>query len=98
MSEEKRPVTNHKILLEQREKITVTGVTDVISFDEECVICETEMGVVVMKGGGLRVSRLNVDSGDLNIEGEIDSLSYEDARRGGGERKPKSSMFSKIFK
>lgn len=96
MTEEKKSALKHKILIEQREKLSVTGVTDVISFDEDCVVCESEQGVIVFKGVNLHVNNLNVDSGELNIEGEIDSVTYEDTVR--GDRKGKNSFFGKIFK
>ncbi len=94
MPEERKPFGTHKVTLENRERLTVTGVTDVVSFDEECVVCETGMGMLVFKGGGMKVSSLSVGSGDLTITGSVDSMVYET----GLSRKTKGSMFGKIFK
>ncbi len=95
MSEERKPARAHKVVIEQRERFSVTGVTDVVSFDEECVVCDTEMGVLVFKGSGMKVNNLNVGSGELSVDGAVDSISYETGRAGG---KGKQSMFGRIFK
>ncbi|MDR1705557.1 MAG: sporulation protein YabP [Clostridiales bacterium] len=95
MPEERKPFGDHRVSLENRERLSVTGVTDVISFDEECVVCETGMGVLVFKGSGMKVSSLNVGSGELSLVGSVDSMAYESGRDG---RKTKQSMFGKIFK
>lgn len=94
MPDEKKTV-KHTIVMEQRENISVTGVVDVISFDEEAIIAETEMGVLILKGINLHVNRLNLDKGELEIDGEINSLNYEES---GSYGKVGGSFFSKIFK
>ena len=73
----KRAPSRHSIQLDRRENVTVTGVIDVISFDEESVIAESEMGIIIIKGGNLHVKRINLESGELVISGEIDGLTYE---------------------
>ena len=93
MSEERR-VSKHKLTIEHRENVSITGVTDVISFDEEQVICDTDMGVLILRGINLHVNNLNLDSGTLDVFGEIVSLVYEEQ----GFTKSKSSLFGKIFK
>jgi len=89
----------HKLTVDQRESVAVTGVLDVISFDEESVICETNMGVLIMKGSNLHVASLNLENGSLALFGEIVSINYESqgsvAQSKGGK---KSSVFGKIFK
>jgi len=94
MSEERR-ISKHKLTIEHRENVSITGVTDVISFDEEQVVCDTDMGVLILRGINLHVSNLNLDSGTLDIFGEIVSLTYEEQGFGG---KSKSSLLGKIFK
>lgn len=81
--EEKRSIktvkseTIHNVIMENRKKISVSGVDDVESFNEEEIVLHTEnMGVLVLKGSDLHINRLNVDSGDVNITGEIDSMEY----------------------
>lgn len=89
-----RAPSRHAIQIDRRENITVSGVTDVISFDEESVISETEMGIVVIKGANLHVKRINLENGELVVAGEIDGLSYENASAG---TKAKSFM-GRLFK
>lgn len=93
MSEDKRSVHNINIL--DRTNIKITGVLDVISFDEEMIVSETELGVLILKGLNFHINKLNLDSGDLEIDGEIYSLIYEDKSSYG---KAGSSLLKKIFK
>ena len=93
MSDERR-ASKHKLTIEHRENVSVTGVVDVISFDEEQVICDTDLGVLILRGVNLHVSNLNLDSGTLDIFGEIVSITYEEQ----GHGKSKSTFFGKIFK
>ncbi|MCL1843026.1 MAG: sporulation protein YabP [Defluviitaleaceae bacterium] len=82
--EKKRPPTRHSLTVDRRESVNVTGVTDVISFDEESVIGETEMGVIIIRGVNLHVNRINLESGELSVSGEIDGIAYENS--GGGSK------------
>ena len=84
----------HSLQIDRRESITVTGIIDVISFDEESVISETEMGIVIIKGANLHVKRISLDSGELVVTGEIDGVNYENSS-GGSKTK---SLFGKLFK
>jgi len=93
MEEKKRAVSRHSLHIDKRENVTVTGVTDVISFDEESVIGETEMGVIVIRGVNLHVNRINLESGELSVSGEIDGVTYENA---GGARS--KSLIGRLFK
>jgi len=93
MADERR-LMRHKMIVENRESVSLTGITDVISFDEDQVICDTDLGVLIIKGSGLHVSNLNVDSGELDIHGEITAITYEESV----QRSSKSSFFGKIFK
>ncbi|MCL2351897.1 MAG: sporulation protein YabP [Firmicutes bacterium] len=98
MAEEKKSsasASRHALTIDRRERVVVTGMLDVISFDEETVIAETEMGILVLRGNNLRVSRLNLDNGELDLDGEIMSAAYEDAPGGG---KAKGSFFGKLFR
>ena len=79
--------------MENREKIAVTGVIDVISFDEDVIVSETEMGVLIIKGENLHVNSLNLEKGEMDIDGSVFSLNYEE--KGHSER---SSLFGRIFK
>ena len=59
------------IILESREKLTITGVLDVLSFDDQIVIVETQLGLLTIKGEDLRINKLSIDSSEVIIEGEI---------------------------
>ncbi len=94
MAEEKKTV-RHNIIMQERSNLSVTGVVDVISFDEENIVADTEMGVLILKGNALHINKLNLDKGELEIDGEITNLSYEEA---GSFTKDKNSLFGKIFR
>ena len=83
------------ILLENRERMSISGVLDVESFDEESVVVETEMGTLVIKGEDLHINKLSIDSSELNIEGYITGLYYSD--RDGGRSKG-TGFWAKMFK
>ena len=95
MADEKRPSGRHTVVLDRRESVSVTGVMDVLSFDEETIIAETEMGILVLRGDNLHVNRLNLESGDLEIDGGISHLSYEDSA---GYGKGGRNLLGKLFR
>lgn len=79
MVEEKKIIKKvHNLILEDRRALTVSGVSDVDSFDEEAVVLFTELGELTVRGSALHMNKLNVESGEVNIEGDIESLSYRD--------------------
>ena len=82
------------LILENREKLTITGVLDVLSFDDEVVIVETELGLLNVKGENLRINKLSIDTSEVIVEGEIYDLAYSDKKG----NKPKDSLIGKIFK
>lgn len=81
----------HSILLEEREKLRVTGVSDVQSFDEEQVLLETVRGMLVVRGQGLHVERLQLEAGELIIQGEVGLLEYDDSVQ------PRGSLLRRLF-
>ena len=81
--------TNHKLLLDGRERLTVSGVEDVISFDECGVVLKTVMGILSIDGSELRIINLNVDAKDIEIAGKINGVIYQ------GAQSPKNSLFKK---
>ena len=87
--------TIQNLILENREKLTVTGVIDVLSFDDQIVIIETELGLLTIKGEDLRINKLSIDSSEVMIEGQIYNLGYSENTLG---QKGGSNIFSKIFK
>ena len=95
MIEERKANGIHKIILDRRERISISGVLDVISFDEESVCAETDLGTLIIKGQSLHVNSLELGTGQLEIDGEIDSLHYE---KNGKPGKNKGSILKNIFK
>ena len=75
----------HHVILEDRERLSVSGVEDVESFDETTVVMLTAQGVLIVRGEGLHIEKLSLDGGDLKVEGTVESLTYEAdrGRRGG---------------
>ena len=71
----------HHILLEGREQLTVSGVEEVESFDENTIVMLTVKGTLVVRGEDLHIEKLSLDGGDLKVEGDIDALTYEESRR-----------------
>ena len=64
------------LILENREKLNVSGVLDVLSFDDQIVMVETELGLLTVKGENIRINKLSLDTSEIAVEGEIDSLTY----------------------
>lgn len=83
------------LILENREKLTITGVVDVLSFDDQIVIVETQLGLLTIKGEELRINKLSLDSSEVIIDGEIFNLGYSEA---GMNKQSSGSILGKIFK
>lgn len=86
--------TIQNIILENREKLKITGVKDVLSFDDLIVILETDLGMLTIKGENLRINKLSLDTSEVNIDGTINSLNYSEKTA----KTTSSSVFAKIFK
>ena len=74
----------HKLSLDGRSRLGVTGVTDVLSFDEGAVLLRTEMGILTVQGRELRLKTLSPEGGQVTVEGTVSSLVYEEPRTKGG--------------
>ncbi len=83
------------LLLENREKLTISGVLDVLSFDDQIVILETELGLLTVKGENLRINKLSLDTADVIVDGEIYNLGYSEKDL---EKKSGGGILGKIFK
>ena len=68
----------HHVVIEERRSLTVSGVEDVERFDENTIVLSTSKGAMVVSGENLHIEKLSLDGGDLKVEGDIDSISYED--------------------
>lgn len=82
------------IVLENRKKLSISGVNDVLSFDDQVVIVDTELGLLTVKGENIKITKLSLDTAEVIIEGEISNLSYSQ----NNQEKNSASLLSKIFK
>ena len=89
--EEKALEQPHKLTLDERKRLIMTGVTEVESFDEEMVVLHTVKGTLVVRGTNLHLQMLSLEGGQVHVDGIVDSLTYEDQTPGG------SSFFSRLF-
>ena len=82
------------LILENRGKLSISGVIDVLSFDDQVVMIETELGLLTVKGEELRINKLSIDTSEVIVEGNISHLSYSEKN----QEKSKGSLIGKIFK
>lgn len=82
--DENNAVQNHRILLDARSRLTISGVDGVESFDESSIVMTTAEGDLVIRGSDLHIEKLSLDGGDLLVEGTVDSLTYEEDDRDQG--------------
>ena len=75
------------LILENRNKLSISGVKDVMSFDDQVVIMETELGLLTVKGENLKINKLSIDTSEVIVEGEINVLSYSNHSSKEQERK-----------
>jgi len=87
--------TTQNLILENREKLSVSGVLKVRSFDDETVEIETELGLLVVCGEDLHINKLNLDNYELSVEGYIISCEYNDSE---SSRSKSMGFFSKMFR
>lgn len=93
MSYEESPklrTKEHKVEMSGRASLAVTGVEDVESFDETEIVMNTSQGNLIVRGSGLHIGKINLDVGEIKVEGVINDLSYEEISSTG-------SFFSKLF-
>ena len=67
---------SHTLMLDNRSKLSLTGVEDVSGFNEEAVSVRTTDGTLIIRGSGLHIDRLNLETGDVSVDGSIDSMQY----------------------
>lgn len=83
----------HNAIMEDRSRLMLTGVNDVESFDEHSIILFTQLGELTVRGQGLHISEMSLESGEVSVDGEISALIYGDK-----DRVKKLSMFGKLFR
>lgn len=98
MTIDERKTTNtgviQNLILENRSKLNISGVLDVLSFDDQVIIVETELGLLTIKGENLRINKLSIDTSEVIVEGDISYMAYSNKET----EKGKNSIISKIFK
>ena len=85
----------HKLVINNRKTSMVTGVLDVLAFDLNEILLETEQGMLMVKGKDLHVNRLTLEKGEVDLSGHIDSIAYSDVSH---KHKNNESLFTKLFK
>lgn len=92
MAEDKRATARaHNVVMEGRKSLSMSGVTDVDSFDEQTVVVYTDLGELTVKGSGLHIEKMDIELGEIALTGNIFGLMYTDEREKGG-------LFSRIFR
>ena len=81
----------HLLSLDNRVKLVLTGAEDVSGFNEETVSVKTTCGILIIKGEKLHIDKLNLETGDVSIDGKINAMQYI------GTNDSKSKL-SKLFK
>lgn len=93
--EERQGQKMHKLVINNRRTSLVTGVLDVLSFDLNEILLETEQGMLMVKGTDMHVNRLSLEKGEVDLAGNIDSVAYSDT---GTQGKKGDKFFTKLFK
>lgn len=82
----------HNLILENRNILSLNGIDDVLGFDEETVTLSGYCGILIVKGEKLHISKLSLDTGEVNLDGKINAIIYTE------DNKNKSGIFAKLFK
>lgn len=83
---------HHRLEMEGRERLTVSGVEDVERFDENCIIMATCVGTLIISGEDLHIGKLSLDGGELHVDGRIDAVTYEES-----SQQRSASFLSRLF-
>lgn len=86
---------NHKLVINNRKTSIVTGVLDVLSFDLNEIVLQTEQGMLMVKGTDMHVNRLTLEKGEVDLSGNIDSVIYTEIKAGD---KPGENFLTKLFR
>ena len=94
---EERPYEQgkHKIVIQNRQAMSLTGVKDVLSFDASEILMETNLGLLMVRGKELHVNRLSLEKGEVDIDGTMDSFAYAEQNT---YLKNGESLWSRLFK
>ena len=91
--EENRPRAEaaHHIILEEREQLSVSGVEEVESFDENTIVMLTNRGTLIVRGEELHIEKLSLDGGELQVDGRVEALTYEE------QQAPRGSWLTRLL-
>ena len=92
MEQSKTIYKDHNVIIDNREKLNVSGITDVVSFDDETLILKSVMGKITVKGENMRITSFDNEIGDLISEGKIHAVVYM------AEDKDSVGFFSRLFR
>ena len=92
--EERQIPKTHRLVVNNRKTSAITGVLDVLSFDLNEVLLETEQGLMTVKGKDLHVNRLTLEKGEVDLAGHVDSITYAEVKQ---SLKKKEGMMQKLF-
>ncbi len=90
--DEKKLKMPHNLVMEDRRTLSITGVSDVDSFDEGTIIVFTDLGELTVRGSDLHIRNLNIEAGEVSLEGKISALSYAD------NAVKQTGFFGKVFR
>ena len=93
MDENKKDTAIHRVVMEGRQSLRVSGVEDVESFDDDTVVIYTVDGTMTVKGMDFRINKLSIEDGELEIDGDVDSILYSDSRK-----EEHGGFFGRIFR
>ena len=92
--EERQVPKAHKLVINNRKTSMVTGVLDVLAFDLNEILLETEQGMLMVKGKDLHVNRLSLEKGEVDLSGHVDSITYAEVKQA---IKKKEGMMQRLF-
>lgn len=85
--------TPHNIVMENRKRLSVSGVSDVESFNEEEIMLQTDLGGLCIRGSNLRIGKLSIEIGEVALEGDIDGINYVETKKSKG-----AGLLSRMFR
>lgn len=94
--EEKKAAMPHKLSLHSRKEGALSGIMDVLSFDEKLIVLASDCGLITIKGDQLHINQLNLEKGEVELTGRVDSITYSD--EGGYGKKKGESVLGRLFK
>lgn len=86
---------SHKLTLDNRKNISLTGIKDAVGFEPTQVLLESTLGMILIRGNDLKVTRINLEKGEVDVEGQVDSITYSEVKNYGKKGK---TFIKRMFK